>query len=186
MMRVAAATLLLVSCGLLGTREPEEPGTTTVPVFIQPDRPQDVIRNLQNAVASMNTDHYMRSLATEAFEFRPAGAAMAENPELWQGWGLDEERFYFNNMRAETEGRSGHRLRLADEAYVPVPPNRQQYEASYEITVRHNRSGVPETAKGLMRLDMEQSEDGLWFIRSWTDAPGSGDFTWSDFKARFF
>ncbi len=177
--------LLVASCNLFETRDPEEPGTTTVPVFIQPDRPQDVIQNLQNAVRTMNLDNYRRCLESETFSYQPSSGAQSSNPDLWQGWGFAEEEVYFNNMRAETEGLSGHELRLENRRFVQISQDQEQFDAEYRITVQHNRQGLPSVAEGVLRLIIVRDESGSWTIASWSDASEGSDFTWSDFRAAF-
>lgn len=182
---IVAFCLLAASCSLFETRDPEEPGTTTVPVFIQPDRPQDVIQNLENAVRTMNLDNYRRCLDPEVFSYQPSSVAQSSNPDLWQGWGFSEEEAYFNNMRAETEGLSGHELRLENRRLVQISADQEQFDADYRITVQHNRQGLPVEAEGRMRLIMIRDESGSWAIESWSDAAEGNDFTWSDFRAAF-
>ncbi len=182
---IAVLCLLVASCSLFETRDPEDPGTTTVPVFIQPDRPQDVIQNLQNAVRTMNLDNYRRCLDPEVFSYQPSSVAQSSNPDLWLGWGFAEEEAYFNNMRAETEGLSGHELRLENRHDVQIPPDRWQFDAEYRITVQHNRQGLPGEARGVLRLIMVRDESGRWSIEAWSDAAEGSDFTWSDFRAAF-
>lgn len=182
---IAVVGTLVLSCSLFETRDPEEPGTTTVPVFIQPDRPQDVIQNLQNAVRAMNLDNYRRCFEGEAFSYQPSSGAQSSNPDLWLGWGFPEEEAYFNNMRAETEGLSGHELRLEDRRFVQISQDLEQFDADYRITVQHNRQGLPVVAEGRMRLIIVRDESGNWAIESWSDAAEGSDFTWSDFRAAF-
>lgn len=182
---IAVVGTLVLSCSLFETRDPEEPGTTTVPVFIQPDRPQDVIQNLQNAVRAMNLDNYRRCFEGEAFSYQPSSGAQSSNPDLWLGWGFPEEEVYFNNMRAETEGLSGHELRLEDRRFVQISQDLEQFDADYRITVQHNRQGLPVVAEGRMRLIIVRDESGNWAIESWSDAAEGSDFTWSDFRAAF-
>jgi hypothetical protein len=182
---IAVLCLMVASCSLFETRDPEEPGTTTVPVFIQPDRPQDVIQNLQNAVRTMNLDNYRRCLEPEIFSYQPSSVAQSSNPDLWQGWGFAEEEAYFNNMRAETEGLSGHELRLDNRRFVQISADREQFDADYRITVEHNRQGLPVVAEGVIRLIIVRDESGNWAIESWSDAADGSDFTWSDFRAAF-
>ena len=187
---IAAFCLLTASCSLFETRDPEEPGTTTVPVFIQPDRPQDVIQNLQNAVRTMNLDNYRRCLEPEVFSYQPSSVAQSRNPELWQGWGFAEEEAYFNNMRAETEGLSGHELRLENRRLVQISADQEQFDADYRITVQHNRQLLPVEARGVLRLVLVRDESGSWSIAAWSDAvlsdaANGSDFTWSEFRAAF-
>lgn len=177
--------LFFGACSVFETREPEQPGTTTVPVFIQPDRPRDVVENLINAVRVLNLDNYRRCLSREDFRYEPSLPAQSNNPDIWAGWGFAEEEVYFNNMRAESEGLTGHNLRFENASDVSIPPDEHRYEASYVIQVEHNRQGLPKQASGRLRLTMKQMDDGQWFIIHWNDADGNSDFTWSDYRAAF-
>lgn len=174
------------SCSLFETREPEDPGTTTVPVFIQPDRPRDVIQNLQNAVRAMNLDNYRRCLTAESFVYEPSSIAQSSNPDLWHGWGFLEEETYFNNMSSEAEGLSGHELQLENRREVQISPGVEQFEANYVLTVQHNRQGLPFSARGRVRMIIVRDDSGNWAIESWSDFADGSQFTWSDFRAAFF
>lgn len=175
------------ACEIFETRKPEEPGTTTLPVFIQPERPQDVVQNLINAVRVLNLDHYRRCFSAESFSYDPSQAARSSNPEIWVGWSLTDEEIYFNNMRAESEGLSGHELRFSDPVFVGIHSEEELFEAGYLITVEHNRQGLPKVATGKLRLTIVRMDDGQWTIESWVDREnGQGnDFTWSDLRAAF-
>lgn len=178
--------LMMTSCSIFETREPEEPGSTTVPVFIQPDRPQDVVQNLINAVRAVNVDNYRRCLSFEEFVYEPTSVAQSGNPDLWQGWGVLEEQTYFSNMSSETEGLGGHDLTFEYENYTPRQTGEEQFEADYLIIINHNRQGLPSEARGRIRLFIDRDEDGQWSIHSWSDASNGNDFSWSDFRVAFF
>ncbi len=182
---VSLLLLFIPSCDLFETREPEEPGTTTAPVFIQPDRAQNVIENLQNAVKALNVDNYRRCLSSEAFTYEPSSVAQSSNPDLWIGWGFTEEEIYFNNMRSDAEGLGGHDLVFEDRSMNHISSDKERFEADYYITVQHNRQELPSEAQGRLRLVIIRDEGGMWSIESWSDAAKGSDFTWSDFRAAF-
>lgn len=173
------------ACSLFDTREPEEPGSTTVPVFIQPDRPQDVIQNLTNAVNALNLDNYRRCFSPENFQYEPTSEAQSSNPDVWQGWGIGEEEAYFNNMRSEAEDLGGQSLSFQNVSYIQIQSGEEQFEADYELTINHNRQGLPSEARGRIRLFIHRDEGGQWAIHSWSDASAGSEFTWSDFRAAF-
>ncbi|MDG5767036.1 hypothetical protein QA596_06125 [Balneolales bacterium ANBcel1] len=178
---------MAASCSLFETRDPEEPGTTTGPPFIQTDRPENVIDNLVNAVTHMNTDHYQRLFSEADFTYRPSSDAQSNNPGLWQGWGYQQEVDYFRAMRSETEGRSGHGLQFDEASLVNLGENEEQFETNYRLTVNHNRGPelLPTEARGRLIITMKRDESGDWAIHSWTDRSNGTDFTWSDFRYIF-
>lgn len=178
-------TICLTSCGIFETRTPEEPGTTTLPGFIQPVQPRNVIENLENAVRFLTLDYYIRCLSTEEFVFEPSFEAQVDYPDIWQGWGLEQEEQYFNNLRSEGRGLAGHNLKFEGESYVG-DDSEQVFEASYTLKVEHNRSKeVPREAKGKLRMVLKSDPEGRWTIHSWSDSGEGSEFTWSDFKAIF-
>ncbi len=181
------AFLMLAGCGIFETRSAEDPAAGTGAGFQQPDRAEVVISNLQSAIANLNTVNYMRCLHDE-FEYSPSSSALDNDPQIWQGWSLTDEESYFNNMRASAQNQSGHALSLSNEERTTLPDGGERFTATYSLTVFHNRtqSGVPTVANGSFVIDLEQDDNGLWSIISWTDNAAGSSFTWSDFRATFY
>ncbi len=177
--------LPLVSCSLFDTRDPDEPGSTSGPRFIQTDRPENVVENLVNAVTHMNLDHYLRILCDQSFSYEPSSIAQADRgPDFWQGWGLPQEEGYFRQLQGETEGRGDHRLQLHNESFLDLGDNEVRFEYDYTLTINHGKE-LPEEATGKLILDMVQDELHGWVICTWSDRDGDSDFTWSDIRAEF-
>lgn len=177
----------LSSCGIFETRTAEPPDQGGGAVFIQPDRPELVITNVQNAIQFMNTLNYMRSIVPDEFRFFPSSLANDSNPDLWTNWGSENEELYFNNMRAATQNLSGHSLQIQNQQRTSLPDGIERITATYTMTVNHNRppAVLPSVAQGAFIMDLQQGEDGLWAILFWTDDASGSSFTWSDFKAAF-
>lgn len=193
MMRLAGLAFLLTGCGVFETRTPEPPDEGGGSAgFQQPDRPEQVIENLQNAVSDMNSLNYMRNLLESeaggaSFSFTPSSAALDNDPSVWQNWSREDEATYFNNLVTATQNQSGHRLVIADLERITLPEGGERITASYTLTVLHNRtaSDIPTVASGSFLMDLVQDENGLWYIQSWTDNAAGSSFTWSDIKATF-
>lgn len=179
--------LMAAGCGIFETRTPEEPGAGSGSGFQQPDRAEVVIRNLQSAIAGLNTLNYMRSLSEDGFSFTPSASAFDNDPQIWQNWSRQSEENYFNNMRGSAQNQSGHALVLSDEERTPLPTGGERYTATYSLTIFHNRTGqgIPTVASGTFIMDLVQGDDGLWSVQNWTDSAGGSQFTWSDFKVTF-
>lgn len=179
--------ILFTSCSLFETREPEPPGLGQGSIFIQPDRPEAVIENLQNAVANLNLQNYVQSLDDSRFMFTPTNSAQINDPTIWANWSVLEEQLYFNNLRAAAEGLTGHQLQFTNINSESQSVTVQQFRANYTLTVVHNRTSadIPTVAQGEIILLIEAGENGLWNIVSWTDISSGGTFSWSDFKAAF-
>lgn len=175
------------SCAIFETREAELPDDGSRGIFMQPDRPEVVLDNLISSVENMNTVNYLRCLKQSEYRFTPSGRSQINNPDVWASWSYTEEQVYFNNLRAATEGTTGHRLQLANISSELSSSNTRQVVADYSLTVLHNRSnvGVPTLIQGRFVLELESGNDGLWSITSWTDLDVDNSFSWSDLRASF-
>jgi hypothetical protein len=179
--------LFLGSCSLFEVRDVEEPDTGGS-IFQQPDRPEIVLVNLQNAVANLNTQNYLRGLHENDFEFVASQQAQTDDPALWPSWGRDSEQLYFNNMQSAAQAFSGHQLQLNNEIQENISATATRITVDYVLTVVHNRSssGLPTVCTGQMIVMVEADDNGLWYIMQWTDTGNDTDFTWSQLKAAFF
>lgn len=184
--------IALSGCNIFQTRTPEPPDEGGGAGFQQPDRPEQVLENLQAAVADMNLANYMRNFVEngqtgENFSFSPSSSALDNNPDIWQNWSRENEAAYFSNLVSATQNLSGHSLNLSDQERVTLPDGGERITASYTITLIHNRreSGTPTVGSGNFLMDLVQDDNGLWYIQSWSDSAAGASFTWSDFKAEF-
>lgn len=178
-----AFVLLIAGCDVFSTREPEPPlddsGT-----FLQPDTPDQVIENIQNAVAELNAQNYRRSFA-EGFDFDPTASAEARDPSIWTGWGVQDEESYFRAMAEAARLTSGNELRLSEENLVAASQTQFTFDATYGLTVNHRRPDLPPTLQGRLVWTITQGEDGLWRISEWSDRELGEAASWSDLKAEF-
>jgi len=180
--------ILSSGCELFQTRDAEPPDTGNVGVFLQPDRPEIVLDNLISAVENLNAVNYARCLIESGFRFNPSNSALNSSPEIWASWSAENERTYFNNLRAASANTSGHRLTLSNISTELSSNDSRQVFADYTLTVLHNRSnlGVPTTISGTFALRLQLLDSGLWTIGEWTDISKGGDYSWSDLKAAFY
>jgi hypothetical protein len=183
---IALLILLVVTataCDLFTTRTPEPPiaeGGT----FLQPDTPDQVIANIQSAIAELNTQNYRRSFAPD-MTFEPTGSAQARDPAVWTGWSRAEEERYFRTLAADARLTTGNELRLNDRTLSVVREDRFVLDATYVLTIFHRRPHLSESAQGRLVWAISQAEDGLWYVSEWTDQDLSGAVSWSDLKAEF-
>lgn len=176
-------TLFFVGCSLFAPREPEAP-TAAGGTYVQPDTPEQVVANLQAAIAELNTQNYRRSLA-EDLTFEPTAAAMARTSTLWATWSRQEEDTYFSTLVASAQFGSGHELELRDDVLSFVTETRAQLDAMYVLTVQHRRAEVPTTVEGRLVWELAQDTDGLWYLDRWIDREVGSAPAWSDLKAAF-
>ncbi len=175
--------LLLQGCSLFSTRDPEDP-VDEAGTFLQPDTPEQVVENIQAAIAELNTPNYGRSINLEII-FTPTATATAQDPAIWQNWSQTEEQQYFSTMAAAAEFGIGHNLQLNDETVSIISEDRFDIDASYTLTVNHNRPNVPTTVQGRLIWVVRQGEDGLWSLSEWTDREVGSTASWSTLKAEF-
>lgn len=188
--RVWVVTTLLISgqltgCGVFDTREPDPP-ESGVGTWLQPDTPDRVVQNVQNAIAEMNSRNYLRSLAPD-FTFEPTVSAKAREPSLWAGWATSEEETYFSRLVASANFLSGHSLQLLDATENVVDDERWVIDANYILTVQHSRAAedVPTEFQGHLVWAMRRSSEGLWYLQNWTDQETGNLPSWSELKSTF-
>lgn len=177
-----AVLLALAGCDLFSPRAPEDPidqGGT----FVQPDTPEQVVENIENAILELNTQNYRRSLA-EDLTFTPTATAEASDP-IWTGWSRIEEERYFSTLVAATQPGAGHSLSLNDRTFTALDEDRFLLDATYVLTVNHRRAEVPTTVQGRLVWLLVEGVDGLWSLHEWTDQELGNDPSWSDLKAEF-
>jgi hypothetical protein len=181
-----AVAVLQAGCGLFSTREPQSP-ESGAGTWLQPDTPDRVVENMQNAIAEMNSGNYLRLLGAD-FAFQPTQSAKAREPELWQGWSRADEETYFSRLVASSSLSSGHALQLLDATETVLSDAKYVYDANYILTVRHSRTaeGIPTEFQGRLIWEIDKSEEGLWYIGHWTDLDqDSQSASWSDLKSSF-
>ena len=176
------------ACGLLDTREPEEPSTGTS-TFVPPTSADLVIKNLENAVSEKNTENYMRCLpdslnSSRTFRYLPTAAAAGRYPTTFDAWSLQSERSWFSTLEIVTEPSSESSLSLEGDFSV-LGADSAVYEAEYTLTYKHGVSGVPETVKGYLQFVLTIDRNFFWSITRWIDNPLADEPSWSEWKGRF-
>lgn len=179
---LVAALLFLSGCSVFSTREPEDPLGDTGS-FVQADTPEQVIENLQAAVAELNTLNYRRSLS-EQFTFQPTASAQARET-VFLSWSRSQEEQYFSAMVAAASLNEGHSLQLNDESLTLLSESEFVLDATYVLTINHRRAEVPVRVQGRLQWILRQGEDGLWALEEWLDQELGTEPSWSDLKAEF-
>jgi hypothetical protein len=167
---------------LFSTREPDEPITESG-TFIQPDTPEQVVINIQSAIAELNTLNYRRSLG-DTFVFRPTASAEARSA-VFVNWTRAQEEQYFSTLAAASTSGTGHSLALNDESFAIISDTRYVIDATYVLTLNHNRPDAETNLQGRLQWVLDQSANGLWTLTEWTDQELGNAASWSDLKAVF-
>ncbi len=175
-------TAALSACDIFSARTPEPPLDNSSR-YIQPDTPEQVIENIQNAILDLNTQNYRRSLG-ESFFFQPTASAEAADA-IWSGWSETEEEQYFSTIVASIPQSGNQRLELNDQTFTLIDEGRSILVATYVLVFPHTRSGVPQTVQGRLSWTIERDTDGLWYLNQWIDSEVGSEPSWSDLKAAF-
>lgn len=175
--------LLVTGCSLFSPRDPEDP-IDEAGTFLQPDTPEQVVENIRAAISELNTPNYSRSFSAD-LRVTPTATAEAQDPGIWSAWSRAEEEQYFSTMAAAAQFGSNHELVLNDQNISIITDSRYEIDASYSLTINHNRPDVPTAVQGRLIWVMIQEEDGLWRLSEWTDRELSNTPSWSDMKAAF-
>lgn len=170
-------------CDLFSPRTPEDP-IDEAGTFLQPDTPEQVIENIQFAIAELNPPNYTRSLSS-TFRFTPTEQARARDENIWGTWSQTEENQYFSTIVSVAQFATNHELVLTDQTISIITEDRFEIDASYMLTINHNRPDVATTVQGRLIWVMKQGEDGLWGLSEWTDREIGNQPSWSDLKSEF-
>lgn len=178
----AFMALILGACDAFSPRSPEAP-IEDVGTFVQPDTPDQVVANIQTAVAELNARNYRRSFS-EDLAFTPTSNASARDPSVWTGWSAQEEESYFLALAEAARLTADNELGLSDVDQT-AGTARFTIDASYTLRLNHRRTDLPTTLQGRLIWTIDQGEDGLWSVTSWTDRTVGDAASWSDLKAAF-
>lgn len=179
---VVALCVVAAGCDLFSVRDPEPPISDSG-TFVQPDTPDQVVLNLQAAIAELNVANYVRSMAPD-LEYYPTAAAEQRDP-IWSAWSRTEEQSYFTQLVAAASTGGEHVLELTDQVMTVLSEDRYSLEAAYVLTVQHSRVEVPSVVQGRLFWIITQGADSQWRLQEWTDREVGTEPSWSDLKAGF-
>ncbi|MBI3257940.1 MAG: hypothetical protein HYZ54_00415 [Ignavibacteriae bacterium] len=191
---VTLMTILLSSCSLFSTRDPEDP-TSVRSTFIPPTSPATVIANFKSAIAEKNTENFVSCFSdtsrggSRVYVFEPSAAVSSQFPSVFQLWNISSERQSFLAMLGKLPTDVQPILQLNNPQFTNPSPDSAVYEADYVLIAKHTVQTIPTEVAGYMRLTIAVQTSGLWSIIRWTDSspsqPDSINATWSLLKAKF-
>ena len=177
--------IILQSCDLFESREPENPDQTKSSYRV-PVEPSDVIENLINSFKDKNANDYKKNFSTGAplvnkiFYFVPSSNVLNIFPPDWT---VAQEFQYFNNLVIDAPEALPIQLSFSDENYE-VQADSSIYSAKYFITVPV-QNAVPKIYEGNVRFLMTTDINSAWIIYYWEDIAQQGS-TWSELKLEFY
>ena len=173
------------------TREAEEP-TERQSSWIQPTTVRDVMENLKKAIAEKNSTNYLRCLADSshhgvAFRFIPDPTEATANPGMFEHWGRDHEKNYYEQLLRYLPADSVSQLVLTDFLENPLGQDSTRVRQDYRLVLHHKYDSdvCPRISEGQVNLTMIRSPEDLWYIYRWTDLATGELPSWSAVKASF-
>lgn len=173
------------SCGLFDTRTPQKPNTTRS-TYIPPTTPDAVLSNLTYSIIERNSTNYMKCLYTSQYQYIPDSKAQAIYGIIFANWNINSEKFYLDNLIAQTDQNSSSNLFLSNTNTQQLSGDSAITTSDYIIVFQHNKANIPKSAVGNFKLTMKTDENSLFYITKWEDFRNHDtDFTWSELRANF-
>ena len=185
--------LLIQSCNLFKTRNPEEPIIDNNNGAYPPrTKAEVVISNFYKAVKEKNVDKYIDCLsdtlqnAKSEFYFLSASDA-SKYGDIFRNWNISGERQYFLTMINALGDNISPELDITGDRIDFSSSDSVIYIADYYLFVNHNNSTKINKASGAFQFTIVPNNSGLWSISKWQDIAHPKDTlsTWSVLKAQF-
>lgn len=178
--------LIIQSCELFESREPESPSETKSSYRV-PVEPSDVIENLKNSFKDKNSNDYKKNfssglpLVNRNFYFLPSTNVVISFPNPWH---VNDEFQYFNNMVIRVPKAIPIQLNFINEEY-DLQADSAIYAAEYSISVPV-QNAPPAVYSGNLRFIMATDINSAWVIYNWEDIAKQGFKSWSELKIEFY
>jgi len=177
--------VIAAGCGLFDTRTPQEP-VTVRSTYEPPTSPIIVISNLTYSIEEKNSTNYISCLSPDEFMYVPDSKSLSLYGQIFQNWDINSEKFYFENLISQTNTNASSNLFLSNPSLNQITPDSAIYSAEYIVVFQHNKTNVPKSAEGNLRLTLKADLSNFFYIEKWEDyRQNDTDFTWSELKANF-
>jgi hypothetical protein len=182
---IPSLLLILHGCGIFETRSPEKPGNTRS-TYEPPTSPEAVITNLIYSIEERNSDNYIKNISTTGYTYVPDSKSQSLYGQIFLNWNINSEKFYFDNLVAQTNNEATSYLFLSDTSVTLISSDSAIITADYIVVFQHNRTNIPKSAVGNLRFSMKADQNNFFYINKWEDyRKNDTDFTWSELKANF-
>lgn len=180
---IAALSLLLFSCNLFDTRDPENPVTDTQ--ALQPATSASMlITNFTSAFQQKNIQEYQKLFADSVFRFVPTQSAFARYASVFSTWSKTSEIDYFRNAVIEIGNASSPQLSFTTVSTVQFQNDSASYTLDYVVFVPHSRTTTKQFT-GRSELYLSSNKNSIWTIYRWVDFETKKDSSWSELKGQF-
>lgn len=178
-------TILFAGCGLFNTRTPEEPETGRS-TFLPPTTPGTVVTNLSYSVLEKNSNNYSKCLSGTSYSYVPDSKSQLIYGSIFENWTGISEKFYLDNLISQTNPHATSYLFLNDTVTTLISSDSAITTGDYIVVFQHNKTNIPKSSTGNLRLTITSDENNFFSIVKWEDfRMNDSDFTWSELKANF-
>ncbi|NUN69579.1 MAG: hypothetical protein HUU02_07690 [Bacteroidetes bacterium] len=189
---IALCSLLLLSCNLFDTRDPENPVTDnqTLPTPFTADI---LFSNFRTSVGQMNIAEYEKLFSDTAahpqlFRYVPHQSAAARYASVFSGWNRTMEHEYFRKVISSVGTASSVQFQVTSAPQiVTFQSDSAVYTFDYLLFIPHTRTDVAlQQFAGRAEIAMAPDRNPpVWRIYRWTDFETRKDSSWSELKGQF-
>lgn len=189
---IALCGLLLLSCNLFDTREPENPvaDNQTLPTPFTADI---LFANFRASVGQMNIAEYEKlfsdtTVHPQRFSFIPHQAAAARYASVFTSWNRTMETEYFRKVASSVGTASSIQFQVTSiPQIVTFQSDSAIYTFDYLLFIPHTRTDVAlQQFAGRAEIAMAPDRNPpVWRIYRWTDFETRKDSSWSELKGQF-
>lgn len=181
----AITILALWLLGCFRVRTPEPPDTAGAS-WTPPTSPDILLSNFGIALQSANVQNYARCFSEQYYKFTPTPFWQNGHENIWQNWGINDEKTYFNNVKTDIKAGSVIILKLNDPLFQNLSADSVNYTATYQLEVPLKDTMERNFFHGKIILKMKLNPAGnVWEIAEWQDLEIHPDSAWSRLKINY-
>lgn len=183
-----AAGLIMVSCDILDTRDPEDPeaGRSS---FNSATTPNVLFSNMVSAFSDRLVENYNACFADPLFiennfRFIPSAGAVSKYPVL-NDWDIEAEKEYFRQLIGSVTTDMPIVLNFFDEEVTQLGDS-AVYRYNYTITINSSDESLVTDFAGTGEFKIKRDNRSIWVITEWTDIRKDENPSWSELKGLYY
>lgn len=184
--------LIFQACDIFETRNPDSPDSDNT--FLPPTSYDLVIENLKNSLLEKNPVNYISCLSDRSisnlnnFVFIADPSINSQNPALFDGWSISEERIFVNTLFSNLIQESTPIINFQNDNFQ-ILSDSIVYLCDYNLVYEFSNQIENEIVTGNFRIVLKNNDNGFWYITSWFDFgnenPSDNEQNYSQLKIRF-
>lgn len=181
--------ILVSSCNLLRTREPENPISNNETNESATSADQ-VITNFISSLQQKNIQEYEKLFSdtvthTQNYSFVPNQSSAARYLAVFGTWNKTSEVDCFRNIISAI-GIANIQVSISN-ASTPIryQSDSALFRIQYTLFVPHQRADVTTQFTGESDLYLSPNKNNIWMIYRWVDYETKKDSSWSELKGQF-